>query len=152
MISKQNYKFTYTILFNYGFCWFDQHMHNVEATFVNWKLEFVERGYQLMHFIKPWIWLLYMYKHWEKVCNVCGGHLTSMKFLSKSWTKYVYITNLACDKLIIKIVQSSFIYKFVYFTHEYHALKTCLTHGYMCWQMKCKPINDQMSYKFYIFQ
>jgi len=26
-------------------------MHNVEAIFVNWKLEFIERGYQFMHFV-----------------------------------------------------------------------------------------------------
>jgi hypothetical protein len=39
------------------------------------------------------------------------------------------ITNLTCDKLIMKIVQSSFIHIFVHFAHEYHVLKTQLTHG-----------------------
>jgi hypothetical protein len=39
------------------------------------------------------------------------------------------ITNLTCDELIMKIVQSSFIHKFVHFLYEYHALKTHLTHG-----------------------
>ncbi len=39
-----------------------------------------------------------------------------------------YITNLACDVLIMKIMRSSFIHKFVHFTHECHALKTHLTH------------------------
>ncbi len=42
------------------------------------------------------------------------------------------ITNLTCDELIMKIMQSSFIHRFVHFTHEYHALKTCSTHGSMC--------------------
>jgi hypothetical protein len=36
-------------------------------------------------------------------------------------------TNLTCDKLIMKIMGSSFIHKFVHFTQEYHALKTHLT-------------------------
>ncbi len=44
----------------------------------------------------------------------------------------VLITNLTCNKLIMKIVRSSFIYRFVHFTHEYYASKTCLTHKYMC--------------------
>jgi len=44
----------------------------------------------------------------------------------KSFKKY--ITNLACEKLIMKIVQNSFVHMFVWFTHEYHAFKTCLTH------------------------
>ncbi len=38
-------------------------------------------------------------------------------------------TNLACDELIMKIMQSSFIHGFVHFTHKYHALKTHSTHG-----------------------
>jgi hypothetical protein len=40
----------------------------------------------------------------------------------------ICITNLACNELIMKILQSSFIHRFVHFTHEYHALKTQLTH------------------------
>jgi hypothetical protein len=40
-----------------------------------------------------------------------------------------HIINLACDESIVKIMQNSFIHKFVHFTHEYHALKTRLTHG-----------------------
>jgi hypothetical protein len=40
-----------------------------------------------------------------------------------------YITNLAYDELIMKIVQTLSIHMFVHFAHEYHALKTCLTHG-----------------------
>ncbi len=38
------------------------------------------------------------------------------------------ITNLAYDELIMKIVQSLFIHRFVHFTHKYHVLKTCLTY------------------------
>jgi hypothetical protein len=38
------------------------------------------------------------------------------------------MTNLACDELIMKIMRSSFIHKFVQLTHEYHALETHLTH------------------------
>jgi hypothetical protein len=34
----------------------------------------------------------------------------------------------SCNKLIMKIVQISFIHKFRHFTHEFHALKTHLTH------------------------
>jgi len=33
-----------------------------------------------------------------------------------------YITNLTCDKLIMKIMWSSFIHRFLHFTHEYHVL------------------------------
>jgi hypothetical protein len=33
------------------------------------------------------------------------------------------ITNLACDELIMNIVQSLFIHGFMHFTHEYHTLK-----------------------------
>jgi hypothetical protein len=40
-----------------------------------------------------------------------------------------HITNLACDELMMKIMQYSFIHRFVHFTHEYHALKTCLMYG-----------------------
>jgi hypothetical protein len=39
------------------------------------------------------------------------------------------IKNLACDELIMKFVQILFIHRFIYFTNEYHALKTHLTHG-----------------------
>jgi hypothetical protein len=39
-----------------------------------------------------------------------------------------FITNLACDGIIIKIVQSSFIHRFVHFMHKYHVLKIRLTH------------------------
>jgi hypothetical protein len=38
------------------------------------------------------------------------------------------ITNLTYNELIMKIVRSSFIYRFIHFTCEYNALKTCLTH------------------------
>jgi hypothetical protein len=38
------------------------------------------------------------------------------------------ITNLTCDELSMKFVQSLFIHKFVYFMHEYHVLKRRLTH------------------------
>jgi hypothetical protein len=41
-------------------------------------------------------------------------------------------TNLTFNELIMKIMQSSFIHCFIHFTHEYHALKTCLTHKKMC--------------------
>jgi hypothetical protein len=41
--------------------------------------------------------------------------------------KFDVITNLTCNELKLKIVQSSFIYRFIQLTHEYHALKTCLT-------------------------
>jgi hypothetical protein len=44
----------------------------------------------------------------------------------KSFDKY--ITNLTCEKLIMEIVQNSFVHMFVCFTHEYHALKTRMTH------------------------
>jgi hypothetical protein len=37
-----------------------------------------------------------------------------------------YIINLACDKLIMKIVRSLFIHRFVHFSHKYHELKTRL--------------------------
>jgi hypothetical protein len=37
-------------------------------------------------------------------------------------------TNLACDKLIIKIVQSSFIHKFVHFTNNYRAVHIITFH------------------------
>jgi hypothetical protein len=37
------------------------------------------------------------------------------------------ITNLACDKLLMKIMQNLFIHRFIHFTHEYHGLKTSLT-------------------------
>jgi hypothetical protein len=36
--------------------------------------------------------------------------------------------NLTYDKLVMKIMQSLFIRRCVHFTHEYHALKTHLTH------------------------
>jgi hypothetical protein len=51
--------------------------------------------------------------------------------IDKGWVlnMWLYIVNLTCNKLIMKIVQSSFIHRFVHFTHKYHALKTCLTHG-----------------------
>jgi hypothetical protein len=39
-----------------------------------------------------------------------------------------FITNLTCDGIIMKIVWSSFIQRFVHFMHEYHALKIRLTH------------------------
>jgi hypothetical protein len=45
------------------------------------------------------------------------------------WKMILLITNLAYGKLIMKILQSSFIHKFIHFTYEYHVLKTCLTHG-----------------------
>jgi hypothetical protein len=45
-----------------------------------------------------------------------------------SFLRLCGITNLACNKLMMKIVQSSFIHRFVHFIYEYHALKTCLTH------------------------
>ncbi len=41
---------------------------------------------------------------------------------------YVFITNLTCDNLIIKIVQILFIHRFIHFTHKYHVLKTHLTY------------------------
>ncbi len=37
------------------------------------------------------------------------------------------ITNLTCDKLIMKMVRILFIHRFVHLTHKYHALKTRLT-------------------------
>jgi hypothetical protein len=48
-------------------------------------------------------------------------------------------------------MQSFFVHTFVCFTHEYHALKTRLTHMLMCWQMKYELMNKQMSHKFHIF-
>jgi hypothetical protein len=48
---------------------------------------------------------------------------------TKFCTKFVqtyevyYITNLTCDKLIMKIVWSLFIQRLVQFKHEHHALK-----------------------------
>jgi hypothetical protein len=39
----------------------------------------------------------------------------------------MYIKKLACDELIMKIMQNVFIRKFVHFTHKYHELKTHLT-------------------------
>jgi hypothetical protein len=39
-----------------------------------------------------------------------------------------FITNLACDELIMKFMQSLLIHRFVHFTHEYHAFQTCLAH------------------------
>jgi hypothetical protein len=44
----------------------------------------------------------------------------------------IKITNLTYDELILKIVQSLFIHRFVHFTHKYNVLETCLTHGQMC--------------------
>jgi len=61
-----------------------------------------------------------------------------------------YITNLTCDKLITKIVQSLFIHRFVHFTNEYYALKTHLTHRLMCLWMKYKLMNEPISHKFFI--
>jgi hypothetical protein len=52
-------------------------------------------------------------------------HLSS----HKNTTNIIYIKNLPCNKLIMKIMRSLFIHGFVHFTHEYHALKTHLTHG-----------------------
>jgi hypothetical protein len=63
----------------------------------------------------------------------------------------VLITNLTCNKLIMKILWSSFIHMFIHFTHEYYALKTHLTHEYMCWQMKYESMNEQLTHKFHIF-
>jgi len=40
----------------------------------------------------------------------------------------ITITNLACDELIMKIVRSSFICRFIYFAHKYRVLKTRLIH------------------------
>jgi len=48
----------------------------------------------------------------------------------------------------MKIVQTSFIHKFIHFAHEYHALKTHLTHEKMCQQMKYETMNEKMSRKF----
>jgi hypothetical protein len=42
-----------------------------------------------------------------------------------------YIKNLTCEELIMKIVQSSFIHRFVHFTHKYYALKTHLIHKFL---------------------
>jgi len=55
--------------------------------------------------------------------------------LNTSWSIFkFYIKNLICNKLIMKIMRSSFIHRsFVHFTHQYHALRTCLTHKWMCW-------------------
>jgi hypothetical protein len=39
-----------------------------------------------------------------------------------------HITNLTCDELVMKIVRSSSIHRFVHFIHEYHALETHLIH------------------------
>jgi hypothetical protein len=50
-------------------------------------------------------------------------------FSIKSKRNVYYITNIACNELIMKFMQSSFIHKFVYFTQKYHVLKTHLTHG-----------------------
>ncbi len=36
--------------------------------------------------------------------------------------------NLACDKLLIKVMRNSFIHRFIHLTHDYRALKTHLTH------------------------
>lgn len=38
------------------------------------------------------------------------------------------IKNLTYDELLMKIVQSSFIYRFIHFTQKYHVLKAHLTH------------------------
>jgi hypothetical protein len=40
------------------------------------------------------------------------------------WKHTTFITNLACDELIMKIVRSSFIHKFIHFPHKYHVLNT----------------------------
>jgi hypothetical protein len=40
----------------------------------------------------------------------------------------IIITNLTRDELIMKIVRSSFICRFIYFAREYHVLKTRLIH------------------------
>jgi hypothetical protein len=58
-----------------------------------------------------------------------------------------YITNLACDKLIMKIIRSLFIHRFVHFTHEYHALKTHLTHRIF----GCMKLNFSENIWFFIF-
>jgi hypothetical protein len=55
------------------------------------------------------------------------SYSTSMYFCLNKFK--AYITNLACNELIMKIMQSSSIHKFIHLTHEYHALKTHLTHG-----------------------
>jgi hypothetical protein len=41
------------------------------------------------------------------------------------------ITNLTFNNLVMKIVRSSFIHKFLCFMHKYYALKTHLTHEYI---------------------
>jgi hypothetical protein len=72
-------------------------------------------------------------------------------------------TNLTCDESIMKIVWSSFIHRFVSFTHIYFALKTHLTQilylfinpcvkcvfntWYKC--AKCKIMNEQILHDFH---
>jgi hypothetical protein len=61
-------------------------------------------------------------------------YLKQEQFLQivKSKEINIVITNLACDKIIMKIMQNSFIHKFIHFTHEYHVLKIHLTQKKMC--------------------
>jgi hypothetical protein len=56
----------------------------------------------------------------------------------------VCIINLTCDKLIMKIVQSSFIHRLYILHTKYHALKTCVTHE---WMNKCH-MNFASFYKY----
>jgi len=57
-----------------------------------------------------------------EIIKFCQIHLFSNLDIA---FKFDVITNLACDELILKIVQNSFIYRFVQLTYGYHALKTC---------------------------
>jgi hypothetical protein len=61
-------------------------------------------------------------------------HIEQEQFLQVVKCKEIriIITNLACDETIMKIMQNSFIHRFVHFTHEYHESKIRLTHKEMC--------------------
>ncbi len=88
-------------------------------------------GVHLVHFsILNW---LHMFLIFNVSCSPFILELTIHFFIFEwfSITKQIsasihYITNLACDRLIMKIMWSSFIHRFVYSTHKYHALKTHL--------------------------
>jgi hypothetical protein len=64
------------------------------------------------------------------LCHKPKARVTTSNMYSnlvKSSYGWSLITNLTCDKLIMKIMQSSYIHRFVHFMHEYYVLNIRLT-------------------------
>jgi hypothetical protein len=49
---------------------------------------------------------LYAIKHLEKICNVCGGHFTSMNFPPRNWEEYYAYSSRVGRKLCLPKVSS----------------------------------------------